>query len=160
MRAAGHVIGIGALPPQARQQVMGAGMARRQGEQRFERRVGLVHRADEIERGGVVVTIVEIVRRLRHGMGEMRQRGGMVAQAGIDAAHRVAAQRIVGQGLLGFGQNLRGGAVLSRHDQQPRQLRAIFARGSRATAAAIRAMPSRTWPMPASARPSRNSASA
>jgi hypothetical protein len=57
----------------------------------------------------------------------MRQGGLMVPQPRIDAADRIKAERIFGQGLLNLAQNLRRLGIAAQQAEQFGQLRAIFA---------------------------------
>ncbi|KAG5722830.1 hypothetical protein E4T56_gene3969 [Termitomyces sp. T112] len=86
-----------------------------------------MHPAQKIERYRLIIAKLQIMGFLRHGGGEMRQCGLMLAQSGIDAADRIKAQRILGQGHFGLAQDLRRLAIPPQQAEQFGQLSAIFA---------------------------------
>ena len=121
------VVALGRLPAQAGEQVMGAGIAGGEGDQRLQGSLGLVRPAQEVERRREVVAVFRVPRFEPHRLGEMGEGGGMVAEAGIDAAHRIAAERVGGRGLLGFSQRLRRVPVAADQGEELGELGAVFA---------------------------------
>ena len=112
---------------QTGEQVVRARIARRQRDQGLERSIGLIGPTEEIERDRLVVAVFGVAGLQPHRFGEMAQRCRVIAKPGIDAAHRIATQRIGGRGMLGISQGCCGIAIAAHQREQLGQLRAIFA---------------------------------
>jgi hypothetical protein len=91
-------------------------------DQRLQRGARLVRLPQEVERDRLVVAELAASRIEPDRLREMRQRGAMIAEPRIDAAHRVEAQRIGGQRLLGFAQQGGGIAVPPDETVEPGEL--------------------------------------
>jgi hypothetical protein len=124
---AGDMVALRAHLAQTGEQVMRARIARNARQQRLDHLFGFVHFPQKPEGCGQIVAIVAHLGRGFDGKGKVGQRGGMIAEPGIDAAHGIAAERVIGQVGFGIGQCLRGGAVLTGEDLEPGELGAIFA---------------------------------
>ena len=82
-----------------------------EGDQPLQGRLRIVCASDETERDGEVVTEGSVAGRQRDGGFETRNRCGMVAEAGVDAAHGVEAEGVARKRLFRFVQSLGGLAV-------------------------------------------------
>ena len=106
---------------------MCAGIIGSQRDQSLQRRLRLIHPAQEIERHGLIIAIFAIVRLTRNGGQKMGQGRLMPPQSRIDAAQRIEAERILRQVLLGLLQHLRGLAIAAQQAEHTGELGAIFA---------------------------------
>ena len=121
------MVAIGRLLAQPGEQVVRARIVRRDGEQRLQRGIGVIGAAEEVQRDRFVIAVFGVLGLDPDGLDKVRQGGGMIAEAGIDAAHRVAAERVAGRCRFGIAQRGGGVAVLAHEGEQLGELGAIFA---------------------------------
>jgi hypothetical protein len=89
------VVGASLLA-QGGEQMVRARIARRQRQQRFQRGFGFLDLAKEVQRHRLVVSILGVLGAEPDCRDEMAERRCMIAQARVNAAHRVTAERIIG----------------------------------------------------------------